>query len=70
MAFARVYRARKFSGMEFHTLRISQSGFLLAMPVERSRFLSWKIFIIMINRQKHYTKYLHDKLETKDIRCI
>ena len=25
---------------------------------------------IMINRQKHYTKYLHDKLETKDIRCI
>ena len=20
----------------------------------------------MINRQKHYTKYLHDKLETKD----
>ena len=35
-----------------------------------SFFLSWKIFIIMINRQKHYTKYLHDKLETKDIRCI
>ena len=33
-------------------------------------FLSWKIFIIMINRQKHYTKYLHDKLETQDIRCI
>ena len=32
--------------------------------------MSWKIFIIMINRQKHYTKYLHDKLETKDIRCI
>ena len=25
---------------------------------------------VMINRQKHYTKYLHDKLETKDIRCI
>ena len=25
---------------------------------------------IMINRQKHNTKYLHDKLETKDIRCI
>ena len=25
---------------------------------------------IMINRQKHYTKYLHDKLEIKDIRCI
>ena len=25
---------------------------------------------IMINRQKHYTKYLHDKLETKHIRCI
>ena len=25
---------------------------------------------IMINRQTHYTKYLHDKLETKDIRCI
>ena len=25
---------------------------------------------IMINQQKHYTKYLHDKLETKDIRCI
>ena len=23
----------------------------------------------MINRQKHYTKYLHDKLEIKDIRC-
>ena len=25
---------------------------------------------IMINRQKHYTQYLHDKLETKDISYI
>ena len=28
----------------------------------------WKI-LFMINRQKHY-KYLHDRLEIKDIRCI
>ena len=42
MAFARVFRAPKFSGIEFHTLRISQSGFLLAMPVERSRSRSSK----------------------------
>ena len=41
----------------------------LLLALLYSYFFELEVFIT-INRQKHYAKYLHEKLETKDIRCI